>query len=204
MSAEVGNELSPAGFWRAAHEVERPLGEGEHGWYPYDLRSEVVDAARRLADPPAAYRELLAAERDPYWREILLFLAAFSADPRADDLLIAALGDAQLRPRALYLLGVAGTKGWPHRERDAGRILRAIAPYVDDSTPYEDVVHGTTVEVGDLARAAFARVAGPDRFPSLRMLPWSQADFIGLAIPQLPPAVRGALSAEIHAYAGER
>jgi hypothetical protein len=131
---------------------------------------------------------------------VLLFLTALSEDPRADDLLLDALGDPQLRPRALYLLGVAGTKGWPQRQRDAARILRAIVPHVDDPVPYEDVVHGTTVQTGDFARAAFARIAGPERFPSLRTLPWTQTDFIGLALPELSPEARGALSTEIRAY----
>jgi hypothetical protein len=112
------------------------------------------------------------------------------------------LGDAQIRARALYLLGVAGTKGWPHRERDTSRVLSAIAHHVGDPTPYEDVVHGTSVEVGDFACAAFARVAGPSRFPSLSALPGTGADFIGMSIPELPAGVRAALTAEIHAYAG--
>jgi hypothetical protein len=192
MSSSNKDELSPA---------DRPLGDGERGWHPYALRSEVTDMARRLANPLAAYRELLASEGDPYWREVLLFLTASSEDPRADVLLLDALKDPQLRPRALYLLGVAGTKGWPRRERDTAQILRAIVPHVDDSTPYEDVVHGTTVENGDFARAAFVRIAGPDRFPSLANLPWTQADFIGLTVPELSPETRATLSAEIRGYA---
>jgi hypothetical protein len=182
------NGLDAAAFWRAAHGVGEPLGAGERSWHPYEIRSEVLDASRRLPDPIPAYREILATEPDPYWRELALFLAASSDDPRADDLLVEALDDAALRPRALYLLGVAGTRGWPRRARDTGRILRAILPHIDDATRYTDVVHGTTVEVGDLARAAFARIAGPDRFPSLEALPWTQADL-----------ARRALSAEIRA-----
>lgn len=203
MNSSTRNVLEPAAFWRVAHGVDRPLGEGEKSWHPYEIRSEVCDAARRLADPLAAYRELLGIEQDPYWREVLLFLAAASDDPRADDLLIDALDEPQLRPRALYGLGVNGTKGWPRRDRDTARILRAILPHLDDPATYEDVVHGTTVEVGDFARAAFVRIAGPGRFPSLVTLPSTESEWIGLAVPDLSSEARRALSAEIRAYAGQ-
>jgi len=57
------------------------------------------------------YQSLLAQETDPLWREVLLFLVASTADPRADEVLLQALDRVDLRPRALYLLGAIGTKG---------------------------------------------------------------------------------------------
>jgi hypothetical protein len=188
-------------FWDALHAIPSVLGAGEKRWHPYELHSAALAAAGRLEQPIAAYRELLAAERDPYWREVLLFLAGWSDDPAADDLLIDALDDPGLRPRALYLLGVAGTKGWPARERDAGRVAAALRRFAGDPATYTDIVHGTAVRVGDLATAAFARVVGPERLPAVQDLPDVQARWIGLALPEFPPHPSAELAAQVGATA---
>jgi hypothetical protein len=199
--ATLGGGASTSAFWREARRVDRPIGESGRSWYPYELRSELRAAARKLGDPIESYRELLAREEDPVWREALLFLVAATDDPRADDVLVDALRDPALRPRALYLLGVVGTKGWPSRDRDVKKVLRAILPYVDDTVTYRDVYYGDEAEVGDLARGAFVRVAGPERFPAVRDLAKEKATWIGLALPALDARERAALSRDVRAYA---
>jgi hypothetical protein len=197
VSAAPGTQLDPRAFWDAVHAIPSALDRGEKRWHPYELHSEVLAAADRLAHPIAAYRELLRSEADPYWREVLLFLAGWSEDPGADDLLLEALDDEALRPRALYLLGVAGTKGWPTRRRDSARIADALRRFAGDPATYVDVVYGRPVPVGDLASAAFARVVGPARLPAVEELPDVQGRWIGLALPDFPPAVSARLAAQV-------
>jgi hypothetical protein len=191
--------VSTQAFWEAVKATPLALDAGEKRWHPYELHTAIHDAARALDDPIGTYRQLLANERDPYWREVLLFLAGWSDNPAADDLLLDALDDAGLRPRALYLLGVPNTKGWPARERDTARIASALGRFAGDPTPYVDIVYKTTLIVGDLACAAFARVTGPEHLPAVGDLPAPDARWIGLALPVFPTTVSAVLAAEVRA-----
>ena len=179
------------------HAVEEPIGEGGRDWYPYMIRPELRELGAGVPELAA----LLGEERDPSWREVLLFLLAAADDPRADDVLIEALDDPALRPRALYLLGAIGTRGWPKRDRDRDRLLRAILPWTEDHTSYRDPFLGEQVEVGDLAKAAFVRIAGPDEIAALRWLDEETARFIGMAVPTLSARDREHLDSEIRRYA---
>jgi hypothetical protein len=189
--------LSPQAFWEKVHSIPRALDAGEKRWHPYELHSAVLADAKRLEDPIATYRELLRTEPDRYWREVLLFLAGWSDDPAADSLLLEALDDPELRPRALYLLGVTGTKGWPSRTRDEERILAALRRFAGDRGTYVDVVHAVELRVGDLASAAFARIVGPERLRVVAELPAVDARWIGLALPQFTARVSEQLAAEV-------
>jgi hypothetical protein len=198
--------LAPEEAWRQIRAVEAPLGEGGRGWYPYMVRSGISDAVARLATPVETLSQWLASERDPLWREVILFLLAAQDDDRVDGILVDALGDPALRPRALYLIGVIGTRGWPKRERDTPSLLRAVLPWTTDATPYVDPVYGTTLETGDLAKAAYMRLAGPERFPALRRVAEEgeplAVNFVGMEIAAFSPGQRVALQADIDAVAG--
>lgn len=188
----------------AIRSIDAPLGEGGRGWYPYMVRSEISDAAARLDDPVARLAEWLHVERDPLWREVVLFLLAAQDDDRVDGLLIESLDDPQLRPRALYLLGAIGTRGWPKRERDIAALLRAVRPWTTDTAVYVDRVHEDELVVGDLAKAAFIRIAGPEHFPSLARAVNPHQPFpvehVGMALAHFEPADREALQAEIERF----
>jgi hypothetical protein len=192
-------------FWTDAKATPDPIGEGGKSFHPYELRGDLRDRARGLEQPVATLESLLASETDPTWREVLLFLIASIDDPTADDALLRALERPELRPRALYLLGVIGTKGWPSRSRDVPRILTALASHVADRTPYRDVYYrDSTFQVGDFARAAYVRVAGVTSFPGVAQLDGDpdrqQAQFIGLALPLFSDADRTRLDAAIAAH----
>jgi hypothetical protein len=194
-----------SGLWDGLRAIDPPVGEGGRGWYPYQLRSEVRDAIASLADPVAELAERLSHERDPVWREALLFGLAGQDDPRVDPILIDTLDDPALRPRALYLLGAIGTRGWPKRSRDTPALLLAIRPYITDLTPYRDAILGDRLVTADLAEAAFVRIAGPDAFPSVKGLSDAEhplaADFVGMALPEFSAAQRAALAADIERWA---
>lgn len=189
---------------QAIRSIEAPLGEGGRGWYPYMVRSEISDAVARLDDPVARLAEWLDVERDSLWREVVLFLLAAQDDARVDGILVDALEDPQLRPRALYLLGAIGTRGWPKRERDTPALLRAIRPWTTDAAVYVDPVYEEQLVVGDLAKAAFIRLAGPEHFPALEQAANPRQPFpvehVGMALPHFDPADRDALQAEIDEY----
>jgi hypothetical protein len=200
---------SAASFWRDAKQTADPIGEGGKGYYPYQLRGDLQERASKIDRPLDTYQTLLSEEKDPVWREVLLFLVAHTPDPRADDVLIQALEQPELRPRALYLLGAIGTKGWPSRDRDRRRILGAILGHVDDATPYQDVYYrDKTFQVGDLAKAAYVRVAGVDEFPEIAQLDGDpdglQARFIGMALPLFSDADRARLATAIRAHASKK
>jgi len=189
-------------FWTAVRAVAQPIGEGGHGYYPYQLRGEIQDQVRTLSHPLDVYRELLATERDPMWREVLVFLIAMTPDPRADAMLIEALDAPGLRPRALYLLGVIGTKGWPSRPRDVPAIRAAVERFLDDHTPYVDIYERKlTFETADFARAAYIRLVGLDRFPEIKDLAGLPDDppgrFIGMSLPTFTSADRARLDKAI-------
>jgi hypothetical protein len=203
MQADVSKTSDEAArFWTAVRAVAQPIGEGGRGYFPYQLRGEILDQVRTLSHPLDVYRELLTTERDPVWREVLLFLIAHTDDPRADAMLIDALDAAGLRPRALYLLGAIGTKGWPSRDRDVPVILSAIERYLGDHTAYVDVYwRALTFETADFARAAYIRVAGVERFPEVHGLAGFPDDpsgrFIGMSLPTFTPEDRARLDAAI-------
>ena len=188
----------------AIRSIEAPLGEGGRGWYPYMVRSEISDAVAELDDPVARLSEWLQAEQDPVWREVVLFLLAAQDDERVDGILVHALEDARLRPRALYLLGAIGTRGWPKRARDTAALLRAIRPWTPDETTYVDPVHEERLVVGDLAKAAFIRLAGPEHFPALERAANPRQPFpvehVGMSLPHFEPEDRAALQSEIERF----
>ena len=77
---------------------------------------------------------------------------------------------------------------------------------MDDRTPYRDVYYrGQTFQVGDFAKAAYVRVAGPTSFPVLSELDGDpdrlQAQFIGMALPVFSDRDRARLGDAIRAYA---
>jgi hypothetical protein len=190
--------------WDDLRAIDPPVGEGGRDWFPYMLRSEVRDAIAAFPDPVAALAERLEHERDPVWREVLLFGLAGQDDPRVDPILIRALDDPAMRPRALYLLGAIGTRGWPKRERDRDALLAAIRPYITDPKPYRDPILGEALVTADLAEAAFVRIAGPEHFPSVDALADDAqplaGEFVGMALPHFSEDQRAALAADIERF----
>jgi hypothetical protein len=191
--------------WAQLHLINAPVGEGGRDWFPYMLRSELRDAIASLADPVAELAARLEHEPDPVWREVLVFALAGQDDPRVDSILIDTLEDPALRPRALYLLGAIGTRGWPKRPRDTPALLAAIRPYIADPTPYRDSFLDEELVTGDLAEAAFVRIAGPEAFPSVQSLADGAqplaGEFVGMALPHFSPEQRSALAADIQRFA---
>jgi hypothetical protein len=188
----------------AIKSVDAPLGEGGRSWYPYMVRSEISDAVAGFDDPVALLAQWLETERDPLWCEVVLFLLAAQDDARVDAILVDALADPRLRPRALYLIGAIGTRGWPKRDRDVPALLRAVRPWTSDATTYVDPVHEEDVVVGDLAKAAFIRLAGPERFPALERAANPRQPFpvehVGMAIAHYDDQARDELQAEIDRF----
>lgn len=179
-------------LWESVRGIDPPVGEGGRDWYPYQLRSEVRAVIAHLDDPVPELAGSLRTEPDPRWREVALFGLASQDDPRVDDILIGALGDVTLRPRALYLLGVIGTRGWPKRDRDTGKLLAAIRPWLTDLTPYRDLFLGEELITADLAVAASARIAG---------LPTEETGgFVGMELPHFTDEQRSTLTAEIQKH----
>jgi hypothetical protein len=190
--------------WDGLHVIDPPVGEGGRDWFPYMLHSGVRDAIANLPDPVAELAECLEHERDPLWREVALFGLASQDDPRVDPLLINALEDPSLRPRALYLLGAIGTRGWPKRPRDTRALLAAIRPYITDLTAYRDPILGEELITADLAEAAFVRIAGPEAFPSVQNLSEDvqplAGEYVGMALPHFSEHQRAALAADIERF----
>jgi hypothetical protein len=165
----------------------------------------IVRRRRHGPDPLDVYQALLAREHDPLYLETLVFLIGRTDDARADDVLLRALEQPTLRPRALYALGAMGTRNWPRRNRDRGQVLDTIFRYIDDSTPYTDVHHRDQVfETSDFARAAFVRIAGLENFPgrkSLAGLPDDpEGQTVGTSLPTFTTADRAKLDAAIQRY----
>jgi hypothetical protein len=200
------NDDQVATFMKELHAIAEPIGDGGRDYYPYELRSDVMAAVKQLGPHPLdVYQALLARERDPLYLETLVFLIGRTDDPRVDDILLRALDQPVLRPRALYALGAMGTRNWPHRDRDRGKVLDAIARYIGDTTPYTDIHYrDQTFETGDFARAAFIRIAGLDNFPERKGLAGLPDDpegqTVGTSLPTFTTADRAKLDAAIQRY----
>jgi len=116
------NDDKVAAFSKELHAVAEPIGDGGRDYYPYELRSDVMAAVKKLGPHPLdVYQALLTREHDPLYLETLIFLVGRTDDARADDVLLGALAQPALRPRALYALGAMGTRNWPHRNATAAR-----------------------------------------------------------------------------------
>lgn len=186
--------------WTQLDTIDHPIGDGGRSWYPFDVRSEVRDAVAALPDPVAAISAQLAQESRPEWVLMLLVLLAHQDDPEVDDLLVSALGTPALRPASIYLLGAIGTRGWPRRERNVEALLAALRPWLGDEQTYADPVHGEVLRVGDLALAAYVRIAGPQRFDRLAALDPDRpitAELIGMELARFTPTQRTALLADV-------
>lgn len=141
------------------------VGFGEKAFLPYELRQG--DELVRSRDPEVTARlleEARDARGDRVFRLAMLQVMAYRADPTVDAALASAIADPLLRPLASYLLGRIGFKGYPKRARAAGPLLRALAPYLEDSSTFDDPWYRKSARTGDLVLGAFIRIAGPASF----------------------------------------
>jgi hypothetical protein len=166
---------------RIRSEPRRSIGQGEKVWLPYE-----PTVARLLVsvDDPAVTERLQAemAHADRVTRLALLQVIGRRADDRVDGVLLEALEDPELRATAAYLLGRAGDKGYPARERDVPAIRAALRRYLDDAGTFEDPFSRQTFRVSDFVLAAYVRLSGPERF---RFSNVSRQDMVGYELPRL-------------------
>jgi hypothetical protein len=188
-------------FSAAIRKVADPIGEGGRGYYPYQLRGEILEQVRTLHHPLEVYASLLATTHDSPWREVVVLLIGFTDDPRADALLVTALDDPSSRPLALYCLGAIGGKGWPSRDRDVPLLLAAITRHLEDRTPYTDHITHQAFQTADFARAAYLRIAGLAHSPAVENLAGMPDDptgrFIGSSLPSFTADDRTRIDAAI-------
>ena len=181
--------------------------QGENGRSPYEIHSSVLPVVKAgSAAIPLLWDRLAmrTPQSDPLLVELSLVLLGLIRDPQVDRLLLQLLHQADLRPKALYLLGCINGKGWPYRERNEDRLLRRIYPFCFENTTYLDPWYNQTFYVSDFALGAFIRIAGKAHFPIVDYWrsrgDWPHAEFIGLALPDWDEPTRQRLQREAKAF----
>jgi hypothetical protein len=195
LSADLEHELAAV----RADPVDA-IGYGAKAYMPYELRrgkelmygsaAEVtarLSAEARDSDNPRTFR--LAA----------LQILARRNDPAVDAALTAALSDPVLRPLAAFLIGRIGFKGYPERERDTAALARALVPYFDDRSTFDDPWYHRSWSTQQIVIGAYVRLTGPDRFTFVDP---DAEDFIGWQLPALSDADTSGLLMQCRARAG--
>ena len=171
------------------------VGYGLKAYQPY-----YPNAARFLIsyDDPAVTRRLVA-ELDGAGRVhklALLHVLGMRSDPTVDAALLKTLEDPELTATSAYLLGRAGSKGYPDRERDVAAIRTALRRHLDDHGTFHDPFYDREFRTQDFVLGAYVRLTGPDRF---RFADPDDADLIGLALPDFDAATRADLLEQVKA-----
>lgn len=182
------------GIRKNPHEA---VGFGEKSYLPYEPNG----STGLQRDPSASTTERLAVEigqRDAgaTFRLAVLHVIGKRSDAKVDGVLIAALEDPELRAAAAYLLGRPGFKGYPARTRDIAAVRKALRPYLEDGTVFEDPFYKKKFRTHDFVLGAFVRLSGPENFaiPDKNI-----AAMIGYTLPQLGDDLRSALLARAKA-----
>lgn len=173
------------------------VGFGEKTYLPYEPNGST--ALQR--DPNVATTERLLAEArrpdaDRVFRLAVLHVIGKRSDAKVDDALIAALDDPDLRATAAYLLGRPGFKGYPARTRDLPAVRKALRPYLEDATTFEDPFYRKTFRTQDFVIAAFVRLSGPEKFA---IADKNIATMIGYTLPRFTDDLRADLLARAQA-----
>jgi hypothetical protein len=169
------------------------VGFGEKSYLPYEPNG----STGLQRDPDPATTERLAAEieqrgADRTFRLAVLHVIGKRSDAKVDGVLIAALEDPDLRATAAYLLGRPGFKGYPARARDVAAVRKALRPYLEDGTVFDDPFYKKQFRTQDFAICAFVRLSGPENFA---IADKTLAGMIGYTLPRLDDDLRAALIA---------
>lgn len=151
------------------------------------------------SDDPAVTARLLAEAQgggDHTYRLAVVHLLGMRAGTDVDPALIALLGDLDVRATAAYLLGRAGFKGYPTRERDEAAVVAALRQHLDDASTFDDPFYRRTFRTQDFVLGALVRLLGPERFKTSDP---RVEDQIGYALPWWSDAVRADLLAQVRA-----
>jgi hypothetical protein len=170
------------------------VGFGLKAYVPYEpntghglMTGGNDDVTRRLT-------EEIRGHGDRVYRLALLHVLGKRRDAGVESALLDALADPALRATAAYLLGCAGSKGYPRRTRDAGAVRAALRAYLDDATDFNDPFYRKTFRTQDFVLDAYVRLTGPEKFHFANP---DMADLIGLALPELTDASRADLLAQV-------
>jgi hypothetical protein len=170
------------------------IGWGEKAYRPYEPTTG--ESLIGSSDPEVTAR--LAAEArgggDRAYRLAVVHLLGMRADPGVDAALIALLADRELVATAAYLLGRAGFKGYPSRERDEASILAALRAHLDDPSEFSDPFYRRTFRTQDFVLGALVRLLGPEHFHTRDA---RVEDQIGYALPWWTDDVRAELLAQV-------
>lgn len=170
------------------------IGYGEKVYRPYEPNT---GESLIGSDDPAVTARLLAEARsggDRAYRLAVVHLLGMRAGGGVDDALISLLGAPDLRATAAYLLGRAGFKGYPTRQRDEAAIVAALRQHLDDTSTFDDPFYRRTFRTQDFVLGALVRLLGPERFKTSDP---RVEDQIGYALPWWSDAARAELLTEI-------
>jgi hypothetical protein len=169
------------------------VGFGLKAYLPYEpntghglMTGGSGEVTRRLVD------EIRLAD-DRIYRIAILHVLGKRRDDTVEAALLDALADPVLRAPAAYLLGCAGSKGYPRRTRDVAVVRAALRAHLDDATEFEDPFYRKTFRTQDFVVGAYVRLTGPEKF---RFVDPDAPDLIGLSLPELSDAARADLLAQ--------
>jgi hypothetical protein len=169
------------------------IGYGKRVYRPYEPNTG--ESLIGSDDPTVTARLLAEAQSggDRTYRLAVVHLLGMRAGPDVDAALISLLGAPDLRATAAYLLGRAGFKGYPTRQRDEVAIVAALRQHLDDTSTFDDPFYRRSLRTQDFVIGALVRVRGPERFKTSDP---RVEDQIGFALPWWSDAVRAELLAQ--------
>jgi hypothetical protein len=170
------------------------IGYGEKVYRPYEPNT---GESLIGSDDPAVTTRLLAEARgggDRAYRLAMVHLLGMRAGTDVDPALITLLGGRDVRATAAYLLGRAGFKGYPTRQRDEAAVVTALRQHLDDTSTFDDPFYRRTFRTQDFVLGALVRLLGPER---LKTSDPRVEDQIGYALPWWSDAVRTELLAQV-------
>jgi hypothetical protein len=192
VAAHMTPELPPAleeELRAIAADPGASVGYGMKAYQPY-----YPNAARFLIsyDDPAVTERLVAEMKgaDRVHKLALLHVLGMRSDPTVDAALLKTLENPELTATSAYLLGRAGSKGYPDRRRDVAAIRTALMRHLDDGGMFQDPFYDREFRTLDFVLGAYVRLTGPDRF---RFSDPDEADLVGLALPDFDAATRAGL-----------
>jgi hypothetical protein len=169
------------------------VGFGEKSYLPYEPnRSPGLQREPNVATTERLGAEIRRTDADRTFRLAVLHVIGKRSDAQVDPTLIAALEDPELRATAAYLLGRPGFKGYPARTRDVAAVRKALRPFLEDGTVFDDPFYKKQFRTQDFVICAFVRLSGPEHFT---IPDKNQAAMIGYTLPQLSDDLRSSLIA---------
>jgi hypothetical protein len=173
------------------------VGFGLKAYLPYEPNQG--DALIGSSDPEVTPRLLAEALHggDRVYRLAVLHVLGKRASADVDAALLQALEDPELRATAAYLLGRAGSKGYPTRQRHTEKLRAALRAHLTDPGSFEDPFYQRTFRTQDFVLAAWVRITGVSQF---RIASRDVADLIGLGLPDMTDAIRADLLAQVKAH----